>query len=118
MPFVLVYSCSSWQLITVFYSAALQEVFSYVNADGSMREFRGAVPSAVWVTAYTLETLADIHKKSAGLENQFQIPTESLEKMALWLSQQQDKHGRYVEVGVEHVSRLKVCRYIINQILT
>lgn len=86
-----------------------------MNRDGSMREYRGAVPPATWITCHTLGTLSDISRKSQDLKNNFQIPRDSLEKMAVWLiQQQQDRHGRFTEVGVEHVTRLRVSSHLKN----
>lgn len=88
---------------------ALQELYAYVTTEGSVREYRdaGVLPST-WLAAHVLDTLSDIKWKSKDLEGAFTIPGDSLEKMAFWLSQQQDEMGRFTEAGFPSVARYRV----------
>ncbi|XP_067945402.1 CD109 antigen-like [Watersipora subatra] len=84
-----------------FLNKKLQEIFTYMNLDGSFNLFRWSQKPNTWVTALTIDVLLRVKQQSRDLIRQMQIPQAPLEKSASWLAQQRGViEGAVTEVGV------------------
>lgn len=60
------------------------------------------------LTATALRVLAEAREGVSDLYLTFQVPAETVNKAALWLSRQKDKSGAFQEVNYEYNRRYQV----------
>ncbi|XP_067938571.1 CD109 antigen-like [Watersipora subatra] len=95
-------SNSKLQDLTFNSFVAIQELFGYLQSDGSFLEFRWSQKPSTWLSATALDVMAEGVLMS-DLEDYFQLPSEVLNLTSSWLLKQQDKKtGRFIETGPEH----------------
>nr|UCK81480.1 macroglobulin-complement related protein-like 2 [Arenicola marina] len=78
----------------------LMRQYTYLNEDGSFKIVRRSNVSCVWLTSYVLDTLHDMFITEWA--EKVYVPLDILNKMALWLTKQQQPDGTFVETA-DHV---------------
>lgn len=91
------------QITLEYMQTIMMRMYAYMQDDGSYKMFRRATRPCVRLTSLALKSL------SAALVSQWMeilyIPVKILNKMALWLTEQQNEYGAFVETAEHYYDR-------------